>query len=148
MRIYPNICQSSFPETDSLKTFFVRPEDIHSYKKYVDVFELFVSPLDELKVQKTRQSVIYKAYKQEEWWGEIRELIPSFNGNLDSRYIISSFGTIRPRCHKRCSFNPNICKICDRCSGVAESLKKHMLTVKRLQKIKSVTIPAEEESEK
>ena len=141
IRIYPNVCQSSFPETNSLKTFFVRPDDIRTYKKYVDIFEIFVSPIDERQAQRTRQQIIFKAYKNEEWYGEISEIIPSFNGKLDSRYVISSFGTIRPHCHKRCIYNPNVCKVCDNCAGVADALKKHLLTVRRLQKLKSVEIP-------
>ena len=40
VRVIPNICQSSFSETNSLLTFFIRPEDIKYYIKYVDVFEL------------------------------------------------------------------------------------------------------------
>lgn len=40
VRVFPNICQSSFPETESIKTFFIRPEDIIFYAPFVDVFEL------------------------------------------------------------------------------------------------------------
>ena len=37
VRVFPNICQSSFSETPSLKTFFIRPEDIFFYAQYVDI---------------------------------------------------------------------------------------------------------------
>ena len=40
VRVYPNICQSSWAETPSLKTFFIRPNDIPIYSTFVDVFEL------------------------------------------------------------------------------------------------------------
>ncbi len=52
VRVYPNICQSSFSETPSILTFFIRPEDISIYSTFVDVFEL-ISDQD-------RQEVIYK----------------------------------------------------------------------------------------
>lgn len=44
VRVYPNICQSSFSETLSIKTFFIRPEDIKFYDDFVDVFELITDP--------------------------------------------------------------------------------------------------------
>ena len=139
VRVYPNICQSSFPETESLKTFFIRPEDIKAYQKYVDVFEILVSPRDDRQTQKARQAIVFKAYDKEEWWGKINEIIPSFNGELDSRFVLSSFGVIRSRCGKRCAFNPNICKICNLYNMTAEMLKKHKLTIRHLQKIQSIT---------
>lgn len=55
VRIFPNICQSSFSKTQSLKTFFVRPEDIPFYGVFVDVFELIAD--------EERQKVIFKIYK-------------------------------------------------------------------------------------
>lgn len=54
VRVFPNICQSSFSDTPSIKTFFIRPEDIFIYSKFVDVFEL-VSDKD-------RQKVLFKIY--------------------------------------------------------------------------------------
>jgi hypothetical protein len=55
VRVFPNICQSSFPETPSIKTFFIRPDDITVYATFVDVFELISD--------KERQRVLYKVYK-------------------------------------------------------------------------------------
>jgi hypothetical protein len=56
LRVFPNICQSSFSETPSIKTFFIRPEDISIYSTFVDVFELITD--------EEREQVIYKIYKQ------------------------------------------------------------------------------------
>ena len=100
VRVFPNICQSSFPETPSIKTFFIRPEDIESYSAFVDVFELISD--------KERQAVLFKIYKQEKWFGKIKEIIPTFKDELDSRYIIENFGAIRSKCGKRCMYNPNM----------------------------------------
>lgn len=64
VRVFPNICQSSFPETDSILTFFIRPEDIDIYSKFVDIFELVAD--------KDHQQVLYKIYKQKYWAGMIK----------------------------------------------------------------------------
>lgn len=104
VRVYPNICQSSFPTTPSLQTFFIRPEDIPFYEKYVDVFELIAD--------EERQFVIYKAYFENTWFGKIKELIPTFKDELDSRYLVSFFGMFRVNCGKRCLYKPGSCNIC------------------------------------
>jgi len=57
VRVFPNICQSSFKETPSIKTFFIRPEDIKYYSTFVDVFEL-ISNNAEI------QNTLFKIYKQ------------------------------------------------------------------------------------
>lgn len=125
VRVFPNICQSSFNETDSLKTFFIRPEDIDIYSTFVDVFELIAD--------ENTQQILYKVYKQQKWFGPIKEIIPSFKGELDGRYILDSFGRIRSKCGKKCLFKPETCSICDRFIDLAETLKKNDLIVKKIK---------------
>jgi hypothetical protein len=127
VRVFPNICQSSFHETPSLKTFFIRPEDIPNYSAFVDVFELVSD--------EKRQEVLFKIYKQEKWFGKISEIIPTFKGDLDSRYIIANFGTIRSRCGKRCMYNPKTCSVCDRYVEMAKTLENHKIIVRKAKKM-------------
>ena len=127
VRVFPNICQSSFRETPSLKTFFIRPEDIPAYSAYVDIFEL-VSDAQ-------RQRVLFKIYRQEKWFGKINEIIPTFKGDLDSRYIINNFGTIRSRCGKRCMYNPKCCNVCTRFEEMAKTLESHKIIVRKAKKM-------------
>lgn len=126
VRVYPNICQSSFSETPSLQTFFIRPEDIPIYNLFVDVFEL----IDD----EERQEVIFKVYKEEKWFGPINEIIPSFNNDLDSKYLLDSFGIIRAKCGKRCMYKPGSCNICTHLTGISEILKKNNIFLMREEK--------------
>ena len=125
VRVFPNICQSSFPETPSLKTFFIRPEDIPVYALFVDVFELITD--------EDRQQVIYRVYKQNRWFGKIRELIPTFKNDLDTKYLLDSFGIIRVKCGKRCTFKPESCSICERYEEVAETLKDNDIIIRSVK---------------
>ena len=127
VRVFPNICQSSFPETPSLKTFFIRPEDIEAYSAFVDVFELVSD--------EERQRTLFKIYKQEKWFGKINEIIPTFKEDLDSRYIIENFGTIRSKCGKRCMYNPRTCSICDRYVEMAKTLQNNKIIVRKAKKL-------------
>lgn len=126
VRVFPNICQSSFSETPSIKTFFIRPEDITIYSTFVDVFELITD--------RDRQQIIYKIYKQERWFGPIKEIIPSFKDDLDSRYLLESFGVIRSKCGKRCMYKPESCGICDRFREVAETFENNNIVIRKAKK--------------
>ena len=122
VRVFPNICQSSFAGTPSIKTFFIRPEDVKIYSAFVDVFEL-------VSDQKTQQ-VLFKIYKQEKWFGKISELIPTFSDDLDSKYIIQSFGVIRSVCGKRCMYKPGSCNICGRLTELSKTLEEKKIVVR------------------
>lgn len=126
VRVFPNICQSSFSEIPSIKTFFIRPEDIDIYKVFVDVFELISD--------QEHQQVIYKIYKQGKWFGEIGAIIPSFKDRLNSKYLLPSFGIIRSKCGKRCFYDPSVCSICDRFIQVSDSLQKNKIAILKKKK--------------
>lgn len=116
IRVFPNICQSSFAETPSLYTFFIRPEDIPIYANFVDIFELVSD--------EERQSIIFKIYKQGKWFGKINEIIPSYKGELDNRHLLDNFGLFRSKCDKRCMRKLNTCGICAKYMNIADSFKE------------------------
>lgn len=73
----------------------------------MDVFEL-------ISDEKTLP-VLYKSYIQTGvWFGKINEIIPSFRGELDSKYLMLDFGVVRRSCKKRCMWKPKSCTICER----------------------------------
>lgn len=121
VRVFPNICQSSFYETPSLKQFFIRPDDIDIYSVFVDVFEIISD--------QARQQVLLKIYKQQKWLGKIKEVIPTFDNDLDNKFVLRSFGAIRSKCGKRCMYNPEVCNICDRFVETAQSLKDNHIMI-------------------
>ena len=126
VRVFPNICQSSFSETPSIKTFFIRPDDIPIYDLFVDVYELISD--------QERQKVLYKIYKEERWFGKIKEIIPTFDGELDSKYLLNTFGQIRCKCGKRCMYKPESCSICDRFIEVADTFKDNKIVIRKEKK--------------
>ena len=123
VRVFPNICQSSFSKTESIKTFFIRPEDIFIYATFVDVFEL-ISDAE-------RQETLFKIYKQGKWFGKIKEVIPTFKGELDSKYLLGNFGMIRSKCGKRCLYKPGSCAICDRFIEIADTFEKNKIVIRK-----------------
>ena len=123
VRVYPNICQSSFSSViPSIKQFFIRPEDITLYSAFVDVFEL-------ISDQPTQQ-ILFKIYKQEKWFGKLNEIIPSFKGDLDNKYLLNSFGAVRVKCQKRCMYKQGSCNICDRYIELADTFKENNIVIR------------------
>jgi hypothetical protein len=106
IRTFCNVCQATWPEEESLRTFFIRPEDIFLYNKYIDVVEFFEAEKD-----KNALNTLYNLYnKGERWAGPLKEIIKGFKGDTDSYYLFSRFGEKRIDCGKRC--NVSNCSFC------------------------------------
>lgn len=126
LRTYCNICQTSWEDTPSLKTFFIRPEDISLYGNFIDTFEFFFNTFDFHKL-----NVLYEVYaKEEKWFGLLKEIILNYNGDEDNRFLISLFGERRLNCKKRCMYEVDqTCHICDRIVDFSETLKNKNIYV-------------------
>ena len=122
IRVFPNVVQSSWNDIQDIYKFFIRPEDIDVYEKYIDVYEFYGNS--------KKTEVYYNIYKNNKiWFGNLKEIIIGMNSDLDSRYIIPRFADKRSRCGKEC-FKGGKCKICDRIIELSQSLKDADLIVK------------------
>lgn len=123
IRAFANVCQSSWKYGDTLKTFFIRPEDIPAYDEYVDVVEFFGNT--------NEQEVMYKVYALDgKWFGDLQEIIIGLDQKIDSRYVLPVFGAKRVRCGKRC-MKGGMCRICDRVLEAAETFEKENVYIKK-----------------
>ena len=121
VRAIPNVAQSSINQTPDLKKFFIRPEDMELYSKYIDTVEFW----GELR----QQDVFYKIYKGGKWYGNLKEIIFSFNEDLDSHRVLPVFGKARLGCDKRCLKGFN-CSICESIKSIQEQMKEQNLIIK------------------
>lgn len=123
IRTFCNICQATWPEEESLRTFFIRPEDIFLYNKYIDVVEFFEAEKD-----KNALNTLYNLYnKGERWAGPLKEIIKGFKGDTDSYYLFSRFGEKRLDCGKRC--NVSNCSFCVQVASLASTLKQNQIGI-------------------
>ena len=122
IRVFPNVSQS----TDKLHvlptatSFFIRPEDISFYEKYVDVCEFF-GPVD-------RNEVLYKIYTSGKWLGNLKELIIGLKEDIPNVSIVPYFGQRRAICKKSCV--NGICNLCGQIIQLANSLQENGLEVR------------------
>lgn len=128
LRSFCNICETAWEDTPSLKTFFIRPEDIDLYKDYIDTFEFYIDPED---YSPSRINILYEIYtKDKQWFGKLKEIIVGYKSEEDSKYIIPTFGTKRLNCGKRCvEGTENTCHICDVIIDLSNTLKDKELIV-------------------
>lgn len=123
VRIFPNKIPNYYFSLDSLTRFFVRPEDIHSYEKYVDVCE-FICPID-------RELTLYRVYAEgKQWWGPLKEIIIGLDSNIDNRYIGPEFSLFRLSCQKKCARGDscNMCHLIEQLSHtIAERKDKGLI---------------------
>ena len=76
LRAFCNICQSSWSDSLSLKTFFIRPEDLDLYTNYIDTFEFYITNKDYQKI-----NTLYEIYtKDKKWFGLLNEIISDYKG--------------------------------------------------------------------
>ena len=121
IRVTVNIAQSAWVDSTDVTKFFIRPEDIPFYDKYIDVFEF--------QGDKNHQEILYKVYsKQKYWYGDLREIIVGLNTEVDSRRLVSIFGEVRANCGKRCITGKN-CQICKRSIETIKTLEKANLAI-------------------
>ncbi len=131
LRSFCNICQSAWQDTPSLKTFFVRPEDISLYENSIDTFEFFMGNSSNLSI-----NTLYKIYtKDKKWFGYINEIILNYNGTEHNNQIIPLFGFKRLNCGKRCfqDVQPT-CHICDKIMQLNKTLYNKDILLKTKEK--------------
>lgn len=125
VRIFPNVTQSAWAGTPSMKTFFLRPEDLSMCEHCVDVVE-FWNYEDKLKT-------LFKIYAiDKKWPDQLGYIIQGFEVDLDSRHLLPDF--IKPRlvCGKRCVRGKH-CSLCERAIDLAAILDEKGLILNYMQ---------------
>lgn len=105
VRAIPNVYQSAEYNDGSIG-FFIRPEAIDLYSKYIDIFEL--------RCSKDVCNTIYEIFAiDKEWYGDISEIIAGAPKGITNRNIVELFDIARANCGKKCVKPKNSCDICD-----------------------------------
>ncbi len=126
IRAFANVCQGLQVGGNPLKSFFIRPEDVVDYEKYIDVLEFYGD--------EHVQAVAYKVYAHDKQWaGSLNEIIIGLEQEIDNRRIAPAFGNLRMRCGKRCLKGKN-CHICDHIKNVANKLEESDMFFRLKQK--------------
>lgn len=139
IRAIPNIAQCS-PTARTLispmKKFWIRPEDTELYEGYIDIFELAGG------VDDSRLSVVYEIYKQQQWMGNLNDLIMDF-GNENTTDLIPNtgmnphFAEMRLDCGKKCLTDS--CNLCNEIGQLAREFNTVGIEVIKKRKVEQKT---------
>ena len=122
IRCFGNVAQSRSGGLSAIKKFFIRPEDVKFYDKYIDVIEFFGT--------KEQKSVAIDYYRDSmQWFGDLNEIIINFNDNVDSRFIVREFAPRRIKCGKKC-LKGGKCDFCDTVVKLSKTLKEAGIMIK------------------
>ena len=134
-RVFPDIAQYEKGTKDLIPeiiTFWIRPEDVELYEKYVDTFEIFRTD--------NRTSVIYEVYKGGQWRGQVKDIICDFESDIGNANIAPHFGLMRTGCKRKCLYNK--CNVCTNIADLAEQFKINDINI--IKKKKKDKLPVEE----
>lgn len=130
IRVFPNIAQSTWKNSEPIKKFFIRPEDVIQYEPYVDVIE-FMGNVE-------KEGVLLEIYRDnKEWFGPLYELISDLDSEIDSRFIIPRFAETRIKCGKRC-LKGAPCTMCNTVDTLSKTLKDRNLIVTNIKEIEDI----------
>ena len=108
LRCFCNYCEKKWDSIDTIRNFFIRPEDISYYAQFIDTFEFM--DVNENKAY----NALYEIYGiKHKWDGKLKIIIYNYDGEEINSTILPQFGEYRSRCNRRCLIEPTSCKICD-----------------------------------
>lgn len=117
LRVLPNIAQVSKGGkgyVSPLEQFWIRPEDTEIYEPYIDVFEIWGI---------NRLSIVYEIYKQQQWLGELEDIILDFGDvHIPNTGINPHFAEMRLNCGKRCLLGQ--CNLCQQIGILADKFNE------------------------
>lgn len=109
VRAFPNIAQGhSFHSFPNLRRFFILPQDIPFYSKYIDTFELYFPP----HTPASKISQIFNTYKNNLSYAQIADIIIGADSAIKPEELNPLFGIMRANCQYGCMRNGKDCQIC------------------------------------
>lgn len=106
---------------------FIRPEDVNTYKKYVQHIEFGEQDL-------AAERALVRVYTSRIWPGNLNLLLQNFNYNVDNRGIPSTFAQTRLHCGQRCQ-KDNSCHYCFSELSLLNYIDQHKEEIKQTYNI-------------
>ena len=138
-RVIPNIAQcapTARTYMSPLQKFWIRPEDTEIYEGYIDIFEIAGGE------DNSRLSVVYEIYKQQQWLGNLNDLIMDFGDENTTDLIPNTgmnphFAEMRLDCVKKCLTGS--CNLCNEMGQLAREFNTVGIEVIKKRKVEQKT---------
>lgn len=120
LRVALNTCQVTVPFDDK-RIVFYRPQDMTWLGDYYDVAEFDLGEDRDYSFSKCK--VLHRAYfEKEDWYMDLRTLVPSIPFTVMNRALPRSFGQYRATCGLRCLCRGANCHHCEQMISLMNAL--------------------------
>lgn len=121
IRVVANLAYDAYiPQSTGINGFYIRPEDLDVYEKYISSIEFVTDDLG-------KESTLLHVYKDNKQWpGNLNLLITNLKENVDNRAIPEEFGKTRVNCQQKCMRN-NSCHFCESAFYFATEIRKEVI---------------------
>ena len=87
-------------------SFFIRPEDLHYYEKYIGVLDFKINTSD-------KEDVLFNIYKRRRFVYNLKDLLDNCTFSVQNPFIKPEFGEARLSCAQRCLVPGHSCHLCE-----------------------------------
>lgn len=106
IRISPTVSSNAALTGIEPYSFFIRPEDLSLYEKYINVIDF--------KVQdKEKEDALFSIYKRGSFYYNLKDLLDSCTFSVLNPFIKPEFGQARINCGQRCLIPGHSCHLCE-----------------------------------
>lgn len=106
IRVSPTVSPNSSIMGMNPNSFFIRPEDLSIYEKYVDIVDFRVP-------DQTKEDTLFDIYKRGTFYYNLKDLLDNCKFSVPNPFIKPEFGQSRLNCGQRCMIPGHSCHLCD-----------------------------------
>lgn len=120
IRVTPHMSPNAqWSSSDNENSFYIRPEDIDNYSKYVDI-------LDFRDNSKDAEETLFNIYKRKIFPFDLNNLIRQLNLPTNNIYIANSFCSNRLNCGQRCQEPDISCHLCRNAILISNKMNEYI----------------------
>lgn len=106
VRIAPTVSPNTAMVGLKPNSFFIRPEDLGIYEKYIDVLDFRVP-------KKEKEDTLFTIYKRGTFYYNLKDLLEECTFSVPNPFIKPEFGPSRLNCGQRCLVPGHSCHLCE-----------------------------------
>ena len=106
IRVSPSLSPTAAITGLKSNSFFIRPEDLNLYSKYIGVIDFRVT-------NQEKEDALFSIYKRGSFIYNLKDLLEDCTFSVPNPYIKPEFGQARVTCGQRCLIPGHSCHLCE-----------------------------------
>lgn len=106
IRISPTVSPNAALSGIQPNSFFIRPDDLQYYEKYIDIIDFKVT-------KQEKEDALFDIYKRGRFYYNLKDILEGCQFSVLNPFIKPEFGQSRLNCNQRCLIPGHSCHLCD-----------------------------------